>query len=91
MIVRNGKEGSYGFSAQEETAAPAFSVKVEDTVGAGDVYNAGFIRAVLEGRPLKECLVAGNAVSGYTVTKKGARTAPDTEQLQKFLEEHQAE
>ncbi|MFR5398111.1 PfkB family carbohydrate kinase, partial [Anaerostipes caccae] len=55
------------------------------------VYNAGFIRAVLEGRPLKECLIAGNAVSGYTVTKKGARTAPDTEQLQKFLEEHQAE
>ena len=91
VIVRNGKEGSYGFSVQEETAAPAFSVKVEDTVGAGDVYNAGFIRAVLEGRPLKECLIAGNAVSGYTVTKKGARTAPDTEQLQKFLEEHQAE
>ena len=46
--MRNGKEGSYGFSAEEEAQAPAFPVKVEDTVGAGDVYNAGFIRAVLD-------------------------------------------
>lgn len=88
VIVRNGKEGSYGFSAKEEAQAPAFPVKVEDTVGAGDVYNAGFISAVLAGKPLKECLIAGNAVSGYTVTKKGARSSPDTQELRKFLEEH---
>lgn len=86
VIVRNGKEGSYGFAEKQETAAPAFPVDVEDTVGAGDVYNAGFIRAVLEGKPLKECLVAGNAVSGYTVAKKGARTSPDAVQLKKFIE-----
>lgn len=88
VVVRNGKEGSYGFSAVEETAAPAFQVTVEDTVGAGDVYNAGFISAVLEGRTLEECLIAGNAVSGYTVERKGARTCPDLKQLQRFLEEH---
>lgn len=85
VIVRNGKEGSYGFTAGEEVAAPAFSVKVEDTVGAGDVYNAGFISAVLEGKSLRECLETGNAVSGYTVTKKGARNSPNTQQLQNFL------
>ncbi|MBS7008109.1 carbohydrate kinase family protein [Anaerostipes sp.] len=89
VIVRNGKEGSYGFSAAEEAEAPAFQVTVEDTVGAGDVYNAGFISAVLEGRTLRDCLSAGNAVSGYTVERKGARTCPDLEQLKRFLEEHQ--
>lgn len=51
VIVRNGAEGSYGFTEKEKTAAPAFPVKVEDTVGAGDVYNAGFISAVLEEIP----------------------------------------
>lgn len=87
VIVRNGKEGSYGFTAKEEVEAPAFSVKVEDTVGAGDVYNAGFISAVLEGKSLKQCLVTGNAVSGYTVAKKGARNSPNKKQLQEFIKE----
>ncbi len=39
-----------------------FSVKVEDTVGAGDVYNAGFISGRLAGMNLRECLIRGNAV-----------------------------
>lgn len=89
VIVRNGKEGSYGFSSEECIEAPAFSVIVEDTVGAGDVYNAGFIAARLEGKSLKESLIMGNAVSGYTVTKKGARNSPGPEEVEKFIKEHQ--
>lgn len=88
VIVRDGKKGSVGLTASEEVAAPAYSVKVEDTVGAGDVYNAGFITARLEGKSLKDSLMTGNAVSGYTVTKKGARSCPDREQLERFMEEN---
>ena len=88
VIVRNGKYGSNGFSVDGEVEAPAFNVKVEDTVGAGDVYNAGFITAMLAGRNLKECLIAGNLVSGYTVTKKGARGCPNTVELEKFLKKY---
>lgn len=85
VIVRNGKDGSIGFSGEGKAAVPAFEVKVEDTVGAGDVYNAGFISAMLEGKPLRECLVRGNAVSGFTVAKKGARGCPTKEELDIFL------
>lgn len=85
VIVRNGKEGSIGFSGEGKAAVPAFEVKVEDTVGAGDVYNAGFISAMLDGKPLRECLVRGNAVSGFTVAKKGARGCPTKEELDIFL------
>lgn len=85
VIVRNGKEGSIGFSGEGKAAVPAFEVKVEDTVGAGDVYNAGFISAMLEGKTLRECLVRGNAVSGFTVAKKGARGCPTKEELDIFL------
>lgn len=88
VIVRNGSEGSIGYSAKEEKKAAAFHVKVEDTVGAGDVYNAGFITASLMGRPLGECLMVGNAVSGYTVERKGARSCPTTEELNRFLKKH---
>lgn len=88
VIVRNGKEGSYAFSKEGEEYVPAFSVKVEDTVGAGDVYNAGFISGRLAGMNLRECLIRGNAVSGYTVMRKGARNSPNTEELEAFLAEN---
>lgn len=88
IIARMGKEGSLGISANEEVMAEAFSVEVVDTVGAGDVYNAGFIAAVLKGYSLKDSLIIGNAVSGYTVNQKGARNCPHKDQLNEFLNKH---
>lgn len=85
MIARMGKMGSKAFSVNEETARPAFQVVVEDTVGAGDVYNAGFIAKRLEGGCLAECLEYGNAVSGYTVERKGARSCPHKNEVEAFL------
>lgn len=87
VVVRNGEKGSVGFNAQERVEVPAFRVKVEDTVGAGDVYNAGFIRGVLEGGSLQESLLMGNAVSGYTTSGKGARHCPTSDELLQFIQE----
>lgn len=88
VIARMGKKGSVGISKNGEFIAEAFSVDVTDTVGAGDVYNAGFIAAVLNGYGLKDSLTIGNAVSGYTVSKKGARNSPHKDELKTFLKEH---
>lgn len=85
VIVRNGSEGSAGYAFNGEAVSPAFRIKVEDTVGAGDVYNAGFITAKLMGKSLEECLVTGNAVSAYTVERKGARSCPTAGELEEFL------
>ena len=85
VIVRNGDQGSCAFSKKEEVDVPAFPVKVIDTVGAGDVYNAGFISGCLEGKDLRECLLLGNVVSGYTVSKKGAGNCPFAAELKEFL------
>lgn len=85
VIVRNGSEGSAGYAFDGEAVSPAFRIKVEDTVGAGDVYNAGFITAKLMGKSLEECLVTGNAVSAYTVERKGARSCPTAGELEEFL------
>lgn len=85
VIVRNGKKGSVGITMTGEEAVPAFRVNVVDTVGAGDVYNAGFIAAKLAGKSLRECLIFGNAVSGYTVERKGARGCPTKIEAELFL------
>lgn len=87
MIARMGENGSKAFSTEGETGCPAFHVEVEDTVGAGDVYNAGFIAKRLAGGSLGQCLEYGNAVSGYTVERKGARSCPCREDVELFIAE----
>ena len=88
VVVRNGANGSIGLCAGKRIGVPAFKVKVEDTVGAGDVYNAGLIKGILDGRGLEESLRMGNAVSGYTLTGKGAGHCPGSDELMEFIREN---
>lgn len=85
VIARMGKDGSVGMTVDETIVQPSFHVEVVDTVGAGDVYNAGFIAARLAGKTLRESLLWGNAVSAYKVARKGARSTPHAGELRDFL------
>ncbi|CAI9409426.1 Fructoselysine 6-kinase [Pleomorphomonas sp. T1.2MG-36] len=89
VVARDGANGSIGLDGSQEVIARAFPVTVEDTIGAGDVYNAGFISAILQGRTLAGALEAGNAVSAYTVERSGSRSSPNAQQLAEFLAQHQ--
>ena len=87
VIARDGCRGSFGFTAHMEAWAPAFQVDVVDTIGAGDVYNAGFIHAKLAGHDLSDSLRLAGAVAAYTVARKGSRNSPTSAQLAAFLAE----
>jgi len=88
IIVRMGKNGSAGLQKDTQVTAPSYPVEVVDTVGAGDVYNAGFILAKLKGSNLEECLKMGNAVAGYSVNQKGARNCPHSNELEEFMKKY---
>jgi fructokinase len=88
VIARMGKEGSMAITPEGAVKAEAFSVEVIDTVGAGDVYNAGFIAARIRGKSLQESLVMGNAVSGFAVNQKGARNTPNCSELEEFISKY---
>lgn len=86
IIVRDGARGSWAITDQGMIEAPAFKVEVVDTIGAGDVYNAGFMYAQLNDLSMEESLRIANAVSGYKVAHQGPRSSPNLPELQHFLE-----
>lgn len=88
VIARDGGRGCVGFADGMRFEVPAYQVSVEDTVGAGDDYNAGFICSLLSGGTLEEAMREGNAVSGYAVERKGARNTPDQADLAEFVSSH---
>ena len=88
IIARMGQDGTMACSTDETIFENAFKVDVVDTVGAGDVFNGGFITAILCGNELKESIEIANAVSGYTVSRESARSSPNQQQLEAFMKMH---
>jgi sugar/nucleoside kinase (ribokinase family) len=70
-VIKDGAGGAYGLEAGEVVYSPALPVIPLDTTGAGDTFNAGFLAARLDGRPLAECLQWGNIVGGLSTLGRG--------------------
>jgi sugar/nucleoside kinase (ribokinase family) len=86
VLVKCGPDGAIAQSGKQVWHAPAINVKVIDTTGAGDCFNAGFLAAHLAGEPIESCLRYGNICGGLSVTRcGGASAAPTLEQLKSFL------
>jgi sugar/nucleoside kinase (ribokinase family) len=56
VALKLGAEGALAVRGDEALRLPANRVTVVDSTGAGDSFDAGFIRAFLDGRPLAEML-----------------------------------
>lgn len=68
-----GEEGVLAWDGAEFHHAPAFAVRVVDTTGAGDIFHAGFIHALLQGWPLQRQLDFACAAAALNCTAAGAR------------------
>lgn len=73
VAVKLGDKGCYVTDGQEKHIVEAFKVKVVDTTGAGDAFNAGFLYGLLNDKNLAECGRLGNFVASKCVMAMGAR------------------
>jgi sugar/nucleoside kinase (ribokinase family) len=84
VVIKNGAEGSMGLRSGEVSVVPAIKVNVIDTTGAGDCFDAGFLKIWLSGEPLIKALEWGNIVGGLSTTEPGGVSriihAPEVEQ-----------
>ena len=56
----------------EIVVEPAFTVHAVDTTGAGDVFRAAFIYAMLKDYPPRQLLRFANAAAAISCTRAGA-------------------
>ncbi|HJH27336.1 MAG TPA: hypothetical protein C5S37_11360 [Methanophagales archaeon] len=68
VVVHRGAKGSSWINKDFVRNCPAFDVKPISPTGVGDVFNAGFIYAFLEGREAEECLKFANACAAAHLT-----------------------
>jgi sugar/nucleoside kinase (ribokinase family) len=80
VVIKDGANGAWIGTQGEIMHAPAIDAgAVVDTTGAGDCFNAGFLRGyVIEKAPLNVCARYGNICGGLSVTKVGGATAAPT-------------
>ena len=68
-----GTDGVLAWDGAQFHYAPAFQVDAIDTTGAGDLFHAGFIYALLQGWPLQKQLDFACAAAALNCTAVGAR------------------
>ena len=70
-IIKIGEEGAVWIAPDKDLHVVAPKVKVVDTTGAGDSFNAGFLVAWMHGKSPEQCLKAGNKVGAESTRKAG--------------------
>ena len=71
VALKLGGEGAVYAGPEGEARHPGYPVMVRDTTGAGDAFNAGFLREWLEGKAAEDCLALGNACGALTAGALG--------------------
>ena len=71
VAIKDGPRGAYAWDQDGVLHEPAIPVTPVDTTGAGDCFSAGFAKAWLGGRSLRECLRWGNIMGGLSTLQWG--------------------
>ena len=75
VIVTLGKMGALLCEGGRCEVIPAYRVEAVDTTAAGDVFNAGLVVALSEGRNLTDAVRFGAKAAAISVTRMGAQAS----------------
>lgn len=90
ILLTKGKEGVTCLHGELYGEQTAFTVKVEDTVGSGDAFLAGFINKILEMESLPNCLEFAGALGALVATHQGAVPELDKQEILDLIQERKS-
>ncbi len=86
VAVKLGEQGALGAVGGKIISAPPISVRLVDTVGAGDSFDAGFLYGYLQGWDLERSLRLGVICGGLsTQASGGTESQPTIQQALAFI------
>jgi len=89
VIVKMGKKGAIATDGFEYCTSQVFEVPVNDTLGAGDSFAAGFITAWTRSEKIPQALNVANAAAALTIKHEGAQQGqPTLEEVGRLLRKH---
>ena len=77
VCITRGPAGSALVTADSHNEHPGFSVKIADTVGAGDAFTAALVHHALRGSSLAAMNAAANRMGAWVASEEGATPAAD--------------
>jgi 5-dehydro-2-deoxygluconokinase len=69
LVSKLGEMGTRVWSGEDSVFLPPYTVDVVSTIGAGDGFASGFLYAMIQDKPLLECLHYGNAAAAIVVSR----------------------
>jgi len=88
IVVKRGSRGARVYEGGHIVDVPAMTMTPVDTIGAGDSFDAGFLRAWLAGRNTVMAARAGNITGALSTQGAGGTEAfRDASLRERFLEE----
>jgi fructokinase len=85
VIITAGAKGAYVYHAGGREFAPGRTVKVADTVGAGDAFSAAFARCITLGKSPLASLKAANSLGAFVASQNGAQPEIPSEITRQIL------
>ena len=86
VILTCGSDCSYVFTPAEESYLKTPSVKIADTVGAGDSFTAAFCSCIMQGKSIREAHAAAVEIAAFVCTQNGAMPAWTSELKTKYTQ-----
>jgi Sugar kinases, ribokinase family len=84
--VKTGEKGCVIGSKDGVISVPPFKVKALNTLGSGDVFDAAFVKGLLEKKPLEKIgIFANGAAALSTLETEPVDRAPTCEKVESFL------
>lgn len=71
VVVTDGARGAYAYDGEQLDVVPAFPATMKEATGAGDAFAAGFLGALIKGKPHREALRWGSINSASVIEHVG--------------------
>lgn len=86
VLITRGPNGVFAYhKSGEEYYDPGYKIEVNDNIGSGMAFCAGFIHYYLNGKSIREALGFGNAAGALNATKVGATSYFTKDEVLQFM------